>query len=117
MQAAWDILGTLWYHEEAGAFLKPVTDDDLGQYFEEYMRTIDYPMDLGTMKLKMVNRMYRNFAEFKRDAFTVLKNCQKFNHESSEIYKASVKLERFYKERLQQFRMFDVAPQSIIRIN
>jgi hypothetical protein len=30
MQKAWDVLGTLWYHEEAGAFLEPVTEDDLG---------------------------------------------------------------------------------------
>ena len=61
MQAAWEIWGTLWYHEEAGAFLQPVSEDDLGSFYEEYMRTIDYPMDFGTMKLKMVERMYKSF--------------------------------------------------------
>jgi len=75
MQACWEILGTLWYHEEAGAFLKPVLEDDLGIYYEDYLRTIDYPMDFGTMKLKMVQRLYKNITEFKTDIMTVFRNC------------------------------------------
>ena len=58
MQKAWNILGTLWYHEEAGAFLRPVSEEDLGEYYEEYVKVISYPMDFGTMKAKMVEREY-----------------------------------------------------------
>lgn len=81
MQKAWEILGTLWYHHESGGFLQPVSEDDLGEYYEEYMRIIPYAMDFGTMKAKMVEKEYRNFQEFRRDVEVVLKNCQMFNHE------------------------------------
>lgn len=60
-------------------------------------------MDLGTMKLKMVERLYKSFLEFKRDIATIFKNCQKFNHETSEIFKASIKLERFYLNKLKNY--------------
>lgn len=50
MQKAWEVLGLLWYHEESAAFLQPVTEEDLGSYFEEYLRVIQYPMDLSTIK-------------------------------------------------------------------
>jgi len=40
MQKAWDVLGLLWYHEEAGAFLQPVREEDLGSFYAEYIRTI-----------------------------------------------------------------------------
>lgn len=75
MQKAWLILGTLWYHEEAGAFLRPVLEEDLGEFFEQYLRIIIYPMDFGTMKAKMVERMYSSFDEFKTDVVVVLQNC------------------------------------------
>lgn len=72
MQKAWLILGTLWYHEEAGAFLRPVLEEELGDFYDNYIRTIIYPMDFGTMKAKMVERMYADFDEFKTDVTVVL---------------------------------------------
>lgn len=27
MQRAWEVLGLIWYHEEAGAFLDPLTEE------------------------------------------------------------------------------------------
>ncbi len=59
------------------------------------------------MKAKMVERMYKNFQEFKQDVEVVLKNCQIFNDESSEIYKAAVKLERFFKNQLRKYGLDD----------
>jgi hypothetical protein len=56
MQSAWEMLGVLWYHEEAGAFLHPVTEDDLGDMYDTYVMSIAYPMDFSTIKAKMYNR-------------------------------------------------------------
>ncbi len=75
MQNAWLILGTLWYHEESGAFERPVLEEELGEFYNHYLDTIIYPMDFGTMKAKMVERMYNNFTEFKTDVMVVLQNC------------------------------------------
>jgi hypothetical protein len=38
MQKAWDVLGLLWYHEESAAFLYPINEDILGEFYEDYMR-------------------------------------------------------------------------------
>lgn len=67
------------------------------------MKTIIYPIDFGTMKAKMVERQYSDFQEFRRDVEVVLKNCQLFNDERSELYKASVKLENFFREKLREY--------------
>ena len=72
MQNSWLILGTLWYHEEAGAFLRPVLEEELGDLYDSYIRTIRYPMDFGTMKCKMLEKMYSDFNEFKTDVVVVL---------------------------------------------
>ena len=75
IQSAWDVLGLLWYHEESAAFLEPVSEKDLGSYFVQYIRTIEYPMDLGTMKENMKAGYYQNLSQFKRDILQIFKNC------------------------------------------
>jgi len=71
-------------------------------------------MDFGTMKTKMIERQYLDFQEFRRDVEVVLKNCQLFNDERSELYKASVKLENFFRGKMVEYGFVD--SQGTIRI-
>ena len=114
-QKAWDVLGLLWYHEESQAFLEPVSENDLGPYYAQYLRVIEYPMDFGTMKEKFKGYQYSSLVHFMKDVHTVFKNCQVFNDETSEIHKASAKLERFYWREMKVRGLSD--GPSMIRIN
>ena len=96
VQKIWDVTGHLWYHEESQAFLEPVKRSDLGQYFDYYLRIIDYPIDLTTIKEKIKEGQYSSVAEWRRDVDTMFKNCKSFNEETSEIYRSADKLQRFY---------------------
>ena len=88
--------GHLWYHEESQAFLEPVKQSDLGQYFDYYLRIIDYPIDLTTIKEKIKEGQYSSVAEWRRDVDTMFKNCKSFNEDTSDIYSSAEKLQRFY---------------------
>jgi hypothetical protein len=62
-QQIWQITGELWYHVDSAAFLEPVTRLVLGGSevtYRYYLNTIDYPMDLTTIKEKIKEDQYPN---------------------------------------------------------
>ena len=97
LQKAWLILGELWYHEEAGAFLYPLSEGDLGRVlYLDYMQQIETPMDFTTIKQKFYNRQYDSVASFLYDMRLVFDNCKIYNHHTSELYKVACNLERLF---------------------
>ena len=110
----WEITGHLWYHEESAAFLEPVNQNDLGDFYNFYMSIIDYPVDLTTIKTKIREYSYNNQNEWKRDIFTMFKNCKAFNLDTSDIHQSAIKLERYYWQQLRSYGLAD--SQSTIRI-
>ena len=107
LQKCWDITGHLWYHEEATDFLEPVTRKVLGRLFDQYLRTIEYPMDLTTIKEKIKRGSYPSASWWRKDVETMFNNCIKFNEEGSEIHKTAVRLRDFYFYRLRQEGLAD----------
>ena len=67
--------------EKGGLFSKPVSKDDLPEYYEE----IENPMDYGTMKEKLERGEYRSAQAMQKDFILVMQNCLKFNEKDSEI--------------------------------
>jgi hypothetical protein len=55
-------------------------------------------MDFTTIKQKFIDKAYRSVDDFKYDVSLVFSNCKQYNHESSDIHMAAVKLDRFFWE-------------------
>ena len=101
MQSIWDITGHLWYHEESAAFLNPVSIEDLGEYYQDYLDTIDYPTDLTTIKEKIKDRLFNGINDWLQEVQTMFRNCMRYNVESSEIHQSAKKLQRFFDSELR----------------
>ncbi len=67
--------------EKGGLFSKPVSKEDLPEYYEE----IENPMDYGTMREKLERGEYRSAQAMQKDCILVMQNCLKFNEKDSDI--------------------------------
>lgn len=65
------------------AFLTPV---DINRY-PEYAFTIEYPIDLSTIKSRLENRFYRRVDALKFDVKFIALNAERFNRPDSDIVK------------------------------
>ncbi|KAJ3254242.1 Bromodomain containing protein 7 [Boothiomyces macroporosus] len=73
-----------------GFFLYPV-DTTL---VPDYANIIKNPMDLGTMKEKVLKKMYKDCEEFRKDFELVVRNAKLYNAPDTIYYKAADKLEQ-----------------------
>jgi hypothetical protein len=67
--------------EKGGLFSKPVSKEDLPEYYVE----IENPMDYGTMREKLERGEYRSAQAMQKDFILVMQNCLKFNEKDSDI--------------------------------
>ncbi|XP_052241692.1 bromodomain and WD repeat-containing protein 3-like isoform X2 [Dreissena polymorpha] len=72
-------------HSIAEPFLTPV---DLNA-FPSYAVTIEYPMDLNTIKRRLENRFYRRVTSLQFDLRYIESNAKKFNEPKSQIVKSA----------------------------
>ncbi|XP_017154381.1 bromodomain-containing protein 3-like [Drosophila miranda] len=61
----------------ARPFYKPVDVQNLGLY--DYYNIIKTPMDMGTVKQKLDNRVYKSASAFAADMQLIFSNCYKYN--------------------------------------
>ncbi|XP_002132733.3 bromodomain testis-specific protein-like [Drosophila pseudoobscura] len=61
----------------AWPFYEPVDAQNLGLY--DYYNIIKTPMDLGTVKQKLDNRVYKSASAFAADMRLIFSNCYKYN--------------------------------------
>ncbi|EEC49468.1 predicted protein, partial [Phaeodactylum tricornutum CCAP 1055/1] len=66
----------------ADIFLEPVDRND----FPDYMEIIDTPMDLGTVRSKLLSRKYQSPEQFARDMRKIWNNCKIYNQHGSAIW-------------------------------
>jgi transcription initiation factor TFIID subunit 2 len=74
---------------EAALFLRPVTEEDVEGYFD----VIKAPMDLGTVRRRLLRKQYGAPAEALADARLVWRNCHVFNDVEDEVYAWGVRCE------------------------
>jgi hypothetical protein len=74
---------------EAALFLRPVTEEDVEGYFD----VIKAPMDLGTVRRRLLRKQYGAPAEALADARLVWSNCHVFNDVEDEVYAWGVRCE------------------------
>ncbi|XP_029450688.1 bromodomain adjacent to zinc finger domain protein 2A isoform X2 [Rhinatrema bivittatum] len=93
------ILMEMESHEDAWPFLEPVNP----RLVPGYRKIIKNPMDLSTMREKLLTGGYFSCEEFAADALLVFDNCQTFNEDDSEVGKAGLSLRKFYESRWAEF--------------
>ncbi|XP_053408583.1 bromodomain adjacent to zinc finger domain protein 2B-like isoform X2 [Mercenaria mercenaria] len=85
-------------HEDGWPFLQPVSC----KHFPSYRKYIKYPMDFGTMKIKLRDHIYQSRSEFVNDAKLTFDNCQLFNEDDSEVGQCGHNMRKFFNRRWKE---------------
>ncbi|KAH7112028.1 Bromodomain-containing protein [Dactylonectria macrodidyma] len=85
------LLNALQNHQSSWPFLRPVSKDDVTDYYD----IIKEPMDLDTMEAKLEADQYMAPEDFIKDARLVFANCRKYNDENTSYAKCANKLEKY----------------------
>lgn len=76
-----EIVQRLMNDPEAESFINPVNTEQNSQY----LKKVQHPMDLTTVRQKLHNGSYKNIAHFAADVRLIWENCFKFNDISSPV--------------------------------
>lgn len=81
---------------QAFEFLEPV--DYIGLNILDYPSIVTHPMDLGTVKEKILTGKYSAVGEVLSDIDLIWSNCRKYNEISSDICKMALHCEKLFKK-------------------
>ncbi|XP_066598355.1 bromodomain adjacent to zinc finger domain protein 1A isoform X2 [Prorops nasuta] len=96
-----DLLTDIRHHRDSWPFLSPVTKDEVPDYHD----IITSPMDFGTVKEKLANGLYETIEQFHSDCRLIFDNCQTYNTEHSSVYKAGMRLLKYFEKRCKELRI------------
>ncbi|KAH6897911.1 SAGA complex protein [Coprinopsis sp. MPI-PUGE-AT-0042] len=86
-------------NRDAEAFLKPVSRQEVPDYYDY----ITQPMDLATMARKVKNKQYKSKREFKDDLDLIWSNCYKYNAAEDHPLRQCVDRLKLKAERLLKY--------------
>jgi len=89
------ILDELEMHDEAWPFLLPVNT----KQFPTYKKIIRSPMDLGTIRKRLDDQLYKTRDDFCADLHLMFNNCVTFNEDESPVGKAGFSLKTYFDAR------------------
>lgn len=81
-------------------FHTPVPYKEWG--LDEYIKIIRKPMDLSTVKSKLVQGLYTTPNDVFNDIQLIWDNCKRYNQEDSDIYKTAVIMEKISDDLIQK---------------
>lgn len=81
---------TLANSSAAWPFMLPVNGDEVHDYYD----VIKEPMDLATMEQKLDKDQYETVEDFIKDVLLIVRNCKRYNAETTPYAKAANKLEK-----------------------
>lgn len=84
------LLSALQTSSAAWPFLQPVNGEEVHDYYE----VIKEPMDLGNMESKLEKDQYETVEDFIKDVLLIVRNCKRYNAETTPYAKAANKLEK-----------------------
>ena len=99
----------MFNHKEAWPFKTPV--DAIKLNIPDYHTIVKNPMDLGTIKKRLMNRYYWDAQECQDDFKLIFKNCYIYNKPEYDIVSMCKELERAYDSKIEtmsQYRELDV---------
>lgn len=94
------LLNRLMKHHHAPIFNEPV--DIVKHKVPHYFNVIKHPMDLGTIKSKLVSDQYSIPMEFAADVRLTFRNAMTFNPPSHEVHGMADMLSKFFEMRWKQ---------------
>ncbi|OII71840.1 uncharacterized protein cubi_00648 [Cryptosporidium ubiquitum] len=86
-----EVLSQLRELQDSEAFLEPVNWKKLG--LDDYPDIVKNPMDLKTVGKKVKANFYSKAEQFWADIDLIWHNCQLYNHESSDVYQQSIRMQ------------------------
>nr|XP_044248787.1 uncharacterized protein LOC108069021 isoform X3 [Drosophila takahashii] len=89
------LLGEMELHEDSWPFLLPVNT----KQFPTYRKIIKIPMDLSTIKKKLLDLSYKAREDFCVDVRQIFDNCEMFNEDDSPVGKAGHGMRKFFESR------------------
>jgi len=92
-----DIIDKLWGHPIAEPFTYELNEETLGDLYHQYMQRINTPIDLDTIKKKILRNGYDSFMSFSKDISLMFCNCRYFNEKGSPLYIQGIHLEDYFK--------------------
>ncbi|ROT40459.1 hypothetical protein SODALDRAFT_330175 [Sodiomyces alkalinus F11] len=99
LQFAYDVVVELMepkHHALNIPFLEPV--DPVALQIPNYWSVVKNPMDLGTIKSKLMTNEYQNAKQVQTDFQLVVKNCLKFNGPDHVVTLQAMQLEKLFKD-------------------
>ena len=84
------LLSALQNSSQAWPFLQPVNGEEVHDYYD----VIKEPMDLSTMESKLDKDQYEKVDDFVRDVLLLVRNCKRYNAETTPYAKAANRLEK-----------------------
>lgn len=103
-QKCWDILYRLYYDVDSGPFLQDISEEVMGRdFYEDYITTIEHPINFLMIKQKMIKHMYLDHRQFIEDVLLCFDNCTLYNARNSGYYKSATKMKRTFKQLLHKY--------------
>jgi histone acetyltransferase len=84
------LLSALQNSSSSWPFLQPVNGDEVHDYYD----VIKEPMDLSTIEAKLEKDQYDIVDDFVKDVLLMVRNCKRYNAESTPYAKAANKMEK-----------------------
>jgi transcription initiation factor TFIID subunit 2 len=81
-------------------FQTPVLYKEWG--LDDYIKIIRKPMDISTVKSKLIQGVYQSPSDVFNDIQLIWDNCKRYNQEESDIYKTAVLMEKLSDEIIQK---------------
>ncbi|TNV78169.1 hypothetical protein FGO68_gene9490 [Halteria grandinella] len=85
MNIAWDAFRILDNHSKSMIFMMP--DDTNSEEYQLYLKRVQKPISLETIRNKLNLKYYQNFEEFVDDMNTLFENFVKFRGKEHKLYK------------------------------
>ena len=95
-----DILNDIEDDPKSYEFREPVPWRELG--LSDYPEIIKKPMDLKTVRSKLVKGKYNNYEEFFKDVYLIWDNCKTYNIQGSDIYKLAEDCEKISRRAINK---------------
>ena len=93
-----ELLMRILNHKFATPFRVPVDPEALG--LDDYFSVISEPMDLGTIRSRLIDHKYTDEQHFVRDVRLVFSNCIKYNSLQSDVGYMAQQLSELFEEQL-----------------
>ena len=112
-----DIIDKLLNHPLSAPFSYELNKVSLGNLYNQYMKVIERPIDLSTIKNNIQDNLYQNFSSFNNDVLLMFSNCKTFNAKGSELYNNGIQLEEYYKLMIVPIKRLKLTNNNMGHIN